>query len=72
MSNPRDVSKISESRRDFLRGTLTASAGLAAVAMTPKGVAAVAEGAEAPEKAAGSKGYRATQHVLDYYKSASI
>lgn len=51
---------------------MTAGASLAAATMASNGVAAVAEGLEAPDKAAESKGYRVTQHVLDYYKSASV
>ena len=61
------------SRRGFLCGALTAGAGAAAVAVVPKGVAAVAEDkALQPEQAKTHKGYRLTQHIADYYKTASL
>jgi hypothetical protein len=61
---------VSQSRRKFLRDA-GATGGLAAVAASAPGIA-LAEGSEegaATEKP--SEGYRLTQHILDYYKSAA-
>ena len=58
------------SRRIFLRGTVLTSAG-AAVATAVPGIA-VAEVAETGSEPAGQqKGYRLTQHIADYYKTAA-
>jgi hypothetical protein len=67
----RDKHTISNSRRDFLRGTVTTGAAAAVVTALPQ--AAVAEPTEevqAKDPKRGSKGYQVTQHVIDYYKSA--
>ena len=62
--------QTSQSRRIFLRGTVLTSAG-AAVATVVPGVA-VASVAEAESEPAGKpKGYRLTQHIVDYYKTAA-
>lgn len=66
MSAPNDVS-----RRNFLRGALTAGIGAAAAVVASGGVAAVVEEAEKPAEPPAKKGYRLTPHILDYYKSAS-
>lgn len=60
----------SESRRKFLRDA-GVSGGLAAAAAAAPGVVAAAadEGNDGKDNTA--KGYRLTQHILDYYKSAS-
>ena len=58
-------------RRDFLRGSIAAATGIAATAAAGTSLAAVAEtgaGVE-PEK---KEGYRLTQHIADYYKSAAL
>ena len=63
-----DDKKIADSsRRKFLRGTASAGAGVAVVAAVPGVVAAT--DVEVKDKSA--KGYRLTQHILDYYKSAA-
>ena len=68
MSAPKDPS-----RRNFLRGALTAGAGVAAaVVIAPNGISAVTERAEESQEAAGKQGYRLTQHIVDYYKTASF
>lgn len=62
--------QTSQSRRIFLRGTVLTSAG-AAVATAVPGVA-VASVAEAESEPGGKpKGYRLTQHIVDYYKTAA-
>jgi hypothetical protein len=67
MKNPKQ--QVSHSRREFLREA-GVSGGLAAAAVGLPGVAL----AEAPQGDADQKpeqGYRLTQHILDYYKSAA-
>ena len=62
--------QTSQSRRIFLRGTVLTSAG-AAVATAVPGVA-VASVVEAESEPVGKqKGYRLTQHIVDYYKTAA-
>ncbi|MCB1723481.1 MAG: formate dehydrogenase [Gammaproteobacteria bacterium] len=61
---------ISEARRKFLQDAV-ATGGLTVAAVTLPGVAAAAT----PETATSEvtpRGYRVTQHILDYYKSASV
>ena len=58
-------------RRDFLRGSIAAAAGVAATTAAGTSIAAVTDtdvGVE-PEK---KEGYRLTKHIADYYKSAAI
>jgi len=62
--------QTSESRRAFLRGTVATGAG-AAVAATVPGVAVAATSDPVAEPDAKQKGYRLTQHILDYYKTAA-
>jgi len=57
-------------RRDFLRQALTAGAGLAAVAVMPRGVAAAA-GDGMPPATPQARGYHLTPHIRDYYQSAT-
>jgi predicted nicotinamide N-methyase len=57
-------------RRDFLRQALTAGAGLAAVAVMPRGVAAAASDG-IPPAAPQARGYHLTPHIRDYYQSAT-
>ncbi|MCB1800294.1 MAG: twin-arginine translocation signal domain-containing protein [Gammaproteobacteria bacterium] len=60
----------SESRRKFLRDA-GVSGGLAAAAAAAPGVVSAA-GSDADSSGDKStEGYRLTQHILDYYKSAS-
>ena len=62
--------KPSTGRRQFLRRA-AATTGAAAVAATSTTlVAAEVEAATEPEQEA-EEGYRLTQHILDYYKSAA-
>jgi uncharacterized membrane protein len=56
-----------ESRRDFIKTTTLAGAGLAAGAALPG--AALAATPEPEAKPAKQKGYQVTRHVVDYYKS---
>lgn len=62
---------ISQSRREFLRNA-GKTGGLAAAAAVAPG-AALAGTQEAPvdDKQTKKDGYRLTQHILDYYKSAA-
>lgn len=63
-----DDEKITDSsRRKFLRGTASAGAGVAVVSAVPTVVAAT----DVEEKEKSPKGYRLTQHILDYYKSTT-
>ncbi len=67
MKKPED--KLADSgRRKFLHGAAGAGVGAAVVSAVP--VAAVAA---TDDKAADNspEGYRLTQHILDYYKTAS-
>ena len=58
----------SEERRSFLRKAAAGGGATAVITALPS--AAIA-GPEEPEQADSQKGYRLTQHVLDYYKSVS-
>ena len=67
--------QTSEDRRDFLRATVTAGAGMAAVAVAATSMAAaVSEDDQIDEPNAGSnnKGYHVTRHIVDYYNTASF
>ena len=59
-------------RRKFLRGSIAAATGVAAVStIAGASLAAIAEtdaGVEADKK----EGYRLTKHIADYYKSAAV
>ena len=57
-------------RREFIKTTTLLGAGVAATAMTSTAVLADVgpTGDVTPEP----KGYRLSQHVLDYYKSADV
>jgi len=63
--------KISTSRRDFLRGTVTTGTVAAVVTALPQTAAAESAEQDRPgEPGSGAKGYQVTQHVMDYYRSA--
>ncbi|MDX1824513.1 MAG: hypothetical protein R3354_07330 [Thiohalomonadales bacterium] len=65
-----DEKQTKLSRRTFLRGTLATGAGAAMVAAVP--AVAAADTSEASiDSDAQPKGYRLTQHILDYYKTAA-
>ena len=57
-------------RRVFLRGTVLTSAGAAVVTAVP-GVAVASATETLSEPAGKKKGYRLTQHIVDYYKTAA-
>lgn len=61
----------SDSRRAFLRNAAGTGACVALAAALP-GAAAAVSTEEAGQADAGKSGYRLTQHVLDYYKSAAF
>ena len=65
----KDRQKLDTSRRDFIRKSAFAGAGV--VAASAAGGEAMATVSENTEKAGQKKGYRLTAHVLDYYKSAA-
>ena len=62
--------QTSQSRRTFLRDTVLTSAG-AAVATAVPGIAAASVAETGPEADGKQKGYRLTQHIVDYYKTAA-
>jgi hypothetical protein len=64
-SQPKD-----HARREFIKKTTLAGAGVATAGMASTSVIA-AVGDDSEQKPA-QKGYQLTQHVLDYYKSADI
>ena len=62
--------KPSTSRRQFLRGA-AATTGVAAVAATSSTLMATEVDAATDAESETEEGYRLTQHILDYYKSAA-
>jgi hypothetical protein len=67
----KDKYTTSNSRRDFLRETVTTSAAAAMVAGLPQAaVAEPTEDVQAKDPERGSSGYHVTQHVIDYYRTA--
>lgn len=58
-------------RRNFLRGSMAAAAGVAVATSAGKSIANVSETA-VTEKTTAKEGYRLTEHIKDYYKSAAI
>lgn len=54
-------------RRDFLRGSATAGAGVAVAAAVP-GIASAADDLQVDDE---KKGYRLTDHIIAYYKTAA-
>lgn len=59
---------LDQRRRDFLRNTATAGAGVA-VAVTLPGLASASTEEEAPAEVDSKKGYRLTPHIAAYYKT---
>lgn len=57
-------------RREFIKTTTLLGAGVAAGAMTS--TAAIADVDPTGDVTAEQKGYKLSQHVLDYYKSADV
>ncbi len=62
--------KPSTGRRQFLRRA-AATTGVAAVAATSSTLMVTEVEAATGEEAEKEEGYRLTQHILDYYKSAA-
>ncbi|MCB1791478.1 MAG: hypothetical protein KDJ27_18780 [Gammaproteobacteria bacterium] len=60
----------SDSRRTFLKDAVTTGSVAVAAAAAPGLAAAASAEVETPAQSQ-QEGYRLTQHVLDYYKSAS-
>jgi hypothetical protein len=61
-----------QDRRRFLRDVATTAPAIAVAAAVPSQVAASVEPpVEGADKKQG-KGYRVTQHVVDYYKTAAL
>ncbi len=65
----RDHDRIDRERRGFVKNA--AAAGVAGVLASAVPPAAVADNRKEAEPGQEQKGYRLTQHVLDYYKSAT-
>lgn len=59
-----------DSRRSFLRKGVVVSGGLAGAAALPGEALAAAE--QAPEQKTQKEGYRLTEHIAEYYKSARL
>jgi len=57
------------SRREFVKGSIAASVGVAVAATLP--ASAIAEQQVELDQPAKQKGYHVTDHILDYYKAAA-
>ena len=62
---------VSNSRRTFLRDAVSAGAGAAVATLAP-GTALADSAGESTGAAEEPKGYRLSQHVLDYYKTTTL
>ena len=58
-------------RRDFLRGSMTVATGVAITVATGQAISTAPE-KNAADEPAKKEGYRLTQHIADYYKTAAI
>ena len=65
----KDKQSADKGRRNFMRGSAIAGAGAVIAAGCP--AAAVASASVADVEATPEEGYRLTQHIKDYYKSAA-
>jgi len=65
----RDVKRVDAGRRKFINGAAAAGLGTIAAASLP--MSTLAAPAQDPGKESAGKGYRLSQHVLDYYKSTA-
>lgn len=65
----KDRQKLDSSKRDFIKKSAFAGAGVVATAVVSG--EAVATVSEETEQTGKNKGYRLTAHVLEYYKSAA-
>ncbi len=75
MSDQKQMSNTRHSRRHFIYGALITCVGVATVMTMPKGIAVAAPEVTATSKESsdsGAKGYRVTQHIINYYRSASL
>jgi nitrous oxide reductase len=70
-SPPPDSQQPDIQRRDFLRGSIATAVATALTAAAGNAVAGVAE-TTASTAAVNKEGYRLTQHIADYYKSAAL
>jgi hypothetical protein len=62
--------KMIHNRREFLRGSAIAGAGVAVASSIPSvSLATTSEGAVDDQPV--EEGYRLTRHIIDYYKSAA-
>lgn len=59
---------VDTQRREFVRGSISASVGVAAVASVPGSVLAVEEEISVVKK---QQGYHLSNHILEYYKSTA-
>lgn len=66
-----DTQNLNTQRRDFLRGSIAAATGVAVTVATASSSASIAETTvtREPDK---KDGYRLTEHISNYYKSAAI
>ncbi len=64
-------SKATAGRRNFLRGSAAAGAGVALVATAPGAAVALSEDDGAKQSAGGKQGYRLTPHIARYYKTTA-
>jgi nitrous oxide reductase len=62
--------KTIRNRRDFLRGSAIAGAGVAVASSIPSASLASTSESLADDQPA-EEGYRLTQHIIDYYKTAA-
>lgn len=69
---PKQNHEPSESRRRFLRTSLVTGVGVAAAAVTAGEAVANTADPATPDTKADDKGYRLTQHVADYYRTAAL
>ncbi len=65
----KDQLALDERRRTFVKSSVLLGTGTAAAGALPSAAVASIDTKSAPEPK--QKGYQVTQHVIDYYKSAS-
>lgn len=66
----KDNEQAQLSRREFVKGSLAASVGVAVAAAVPATAMAAPE--EPVAQKGKSKGYHLSNHILDYYKAAAL
>lgn len=72
MSDHKPVNSLPVNRRDFLRRALTTGVGVAAVAVAAPTAFSKMTDDEAESTTKPNKGYRLTQHIAQYYKTAAL